>query len=137
MLHLDRKVYDVTRELTFKSKIRILSTKAGFSVPNFCTPLKRETICSTRFSPIVDRSPREQANIHVAQNCIGGGGPENSRDISPRSYEIPDQRNNYTEWATMTFHSPHKTPKWYQYCLELKQFCWERASDLLSFGNQM
>jgi hypothetical protein len=83
MLHVDLKVYDFTRELTFKSKIRILSTKAGFSFPNFCTPLKRETIYSTRFSPIVDKSPREQTNRHVAQDCMGGG-PENSRDISQR-----------------------------------------------------
>jgi hypothetical protein len=77
-------VYDFTRELAFKSKIRILGTEAGFSFPNGCTPLKRETIYSTRFSPIVDRIPGEQANIHVAQDCMGGLGPENSRDISQR-----------------------------------------------------
>jgi hypothetical protein len=84
ILHIDLKVYDFTRELTSKSKITMLGAKAGFSFPNFCTPLKRETICTTRLSPIVDRSPRKQANIHVAQDCMGGGGPENSRDISQR-----------------------------------------------------
>jgi hypothetical protein len=84
MLHINLKVYAFTRELTFKSKIRILSTKAGFSFPNFCTPLKRETIDSTRFSAIVDRIPREQANIHGVHDFMGGGGPENSRDVYQR-----------------------------------------------------